>query len=228
MKKVVCWDFDGTLVYSHHLWSSSVLEALKDTDPNTDVAFSDVRKHMSYGFTWNTPNEDYSNMTNDKWWEFMNNHIYNSYISLGVKKEIADIATKKVHEIIKRIDNYNLYKDAIETLNELKNKGVINVLLSNNYPDLNDILAELDLVKYFDSIIISAAEGYDKPRKELFDIAKNKYENAEFYMVGDNVNADIDGGNNAEMTTILVHKGYSEKADYCFDDLHSVIELFNL
>lgn len=228
MKKVVCWDFDGTLVYSHHLWSSSVLEALKDTDPNTDVAFLDVRKHMSYGFTWNTPNEDYSNMTNDKWWEFMNNHIYNSYISLGVKKEIADIATKKVHEIIKRIDNYNLYKDAIETLNELKNKGVINVLLSNNYPDLNDILAELDLVKYFDSIIISAAEGYDKPRKELFDIAKNKYENAEFYMVGDNVNADIDGGNNAEMTTILVHKGYSEKADYCFDDLHSVIELFNL
>ncbi len=227
MKKVVCWDFDGTLVYSHHLWSSSVFEALKDTDPNTDVAFADIRRYMCYGFTWDTPYEDYSNMTNDKWWEFMNNHIYNSYIALGVKKEVADIAIKKVHKIIKRIDNYKLYDDAIETLKELKNKGVINVLLSNNYPDLNDILVQLDLVQYFDSIVISAVEGYDKPRKELFDIAKNKYNNAEFYMVGDNVNADIAGGNNADMTTILVHKGYSEKADYCFDDLHSVIELFN-
>lgn len=225
MKKVVCWDFDGTLVYSHHLWSSNVLEALKVTDPNTDVTFADIRKYMAYGFTWNTPNEDYSNMTNDKWWVFMNKHIYNSYLSLGVDEKIADIATKKVHKIIKRIDNYNLYDDAKETLNTLKNMGVVNVLLSNNYPDLNDILVQLDLVKYFDKIVISAVEGYDKPRKELFEIAKSGYENTQFYMVGDNENADVVGGKNANMTTILVHKGYSEKADYCFDDLKSITKI---
>lgn len=200
-----------------------MLEALKDTDPSTDVAFQDIRKYMSYGFTWDTPYEDYSNMTNDKWWDFMNDHIYNSYIALGVKKEVAKIAIKKFHKIIKRTDNYHLYDDAIETLKTLKNKGYVNVLLSNNYPDLNDILVELDLVKYFDSIVISAVEGYDKPRLELFEIAKNRYENAKFYMVGDNENADILGGKSANMTTIFVHKGFSEKADYCVDDLKSII-----
>lgn len=228
MKKVVCWDFDGTLVYSHHLWSSSVFEALKDTVPNADVDFKDIRKHMCYGFTWDTPYEDYSNMTHDKWWEFMNKHIFNTYIDLGFSKDIAEIATEKVHGIIKRIDNYNLYDDAIETLKALKNKGVINVLLSNNYPDLNDILVELDLVRYFDKIVISAVEGYDKPRKELFEIAKNSYLNSKFYMVGDNEYADILGGKSVGMTTVFVHKGYSKEADYSVDDLHSVIEILDL
>lgn len=45
-------------------------------------------------------------------------------------------------------------------------------------------------------------------------------------MIGDSIHADIAGGNNAGMTTILVHKGYSEKADFCFDDLRSVLGLF--
>ena len=43
-------------------------------------------------------------------------------------------------------------------------------------------------------------------------------------MIGDSVNADIIGGNNAGMTTILVHNGFNKNANYCFDDLHSIIK----
>lgn len=225
MDTVVFWDFDGTITHSDPLWSSSVYEALKNTDGNTKVIFEEIRKHMAYGFTWHTPDKDYRTLTNEKWWEFMNAHIYNSYIKLGVKENIAESAVKKVRSIIKRKDKYILYDDAVYVLKELKNKGVKNVILSNNYPDLKETLVKLEILNYFDDVIISAVEGYDKPRKELFDIAKNRYPDSEYYMVGDSVIADITGGNNAGMTTILVHKGYNEKADYCFDNLIPIIDL---
>lgn len=227
MKKVVCWDFDGTLVYSNHLWSNSVYKALKMADENTNVLFSDIRKEMAHAFTWNSPLEDYTQYTNNKWWAYINNNIYNSYINLGVDEKSAKLATSKVHSIIKEIKNYNIFDDTFFVLDSLKNMGVINVLLTNNYPDLYDVLDELNLTNYFDKIVISAQYGYDKPKIELFEIAKKNYENAEFFMVGDNPFADVLGGKNAGMKTILVHKEFDENADYCFSNLSDILSIFD-
>lgn len=59
---VIFWDFDGTLAYSNSLWSGSVYKALQETDATTNVPFTDIKKHMQYGFTWHTPEQDYSNL----------------------------------------------------------------------------------------------------------------------------------------------------------------------
>ncbi|MGN1201888.1 MAG: HAD hydrolase-like protein, partial [Eubacterium sp.] len=72
MSKVIFWDFDGTITYSTSLWSSSVLRALKETDFESDIELEEIRKYMAFGFTWHTPDEDYSSLTGDKWWDFMN------------------------------------------------------------------------------------------------------------------------------------------------------------
>lgn len=223
MNTVVFWDFDGTLVYSRHLWSSSVYAALKETEAETAVSFGDVRKHMAYGFTWHTPDRDYRSLTGEKWWEFMNAHIFNSYIGLGVDKDIAACAAEKVRGILKKKENYTVYEDAVETL--LRTLCVKNVILSNNYPDLKEVTDKLELTKYFDGMIVSADYGYDKPRRELFDIAKAQYPNAKYYMVGDSVQADILGGKEAGMTTILVHKGFDTAADYCLADLGDIVTI---
>lgn len=152
----------------------------------------------------------------------MTNKIYNDYISLGVNADIFDFASSRVRSIIKRKENYIIYYDAVETLKLSLNKGNTNVILSNNYPDLDEVLDELNLTQFFDRIIVSACVGYDKPRKEVFDIAKSYYPDNDYIMIGDSVNADIIGGKNAGMTTILVHKGFSSQADYCFDDLGDI------
>ena len=44
-------------------------------------------------------------------------------------------------------------------------------------------------------------------------------------MVGDNPVADIGGAGAVGMTTVLVHRGYNEDADYCFDNLLSVCDI---
>lgn len=219
---IIFWDFDGTLVHSNSLWSSSVYNALKETERNTNVKFEDIRKCMAKGFTWHTPDNDYSKMTDEKWWDFMVNKIYEDYLSLGVNSSLARTSANRVPAIIKKPENYIIYDDAVYMLKNSMNNGNTNVLLSNNYPDLIDVLNSLDLTKYFDDILVSAQIGYDKPRKELFDYAKSKYPNESYVMIGDSVSADVTGGNNAGMTTIFVHNGYCDKADYCFDNLSDI------
>lgn len=222
---IIFWDFDGTLVYSNPLWSTTVFNSLKELAPNTDVNFTDIRKCMAKGFTWHTPDEDYSNLIGDKWWEFMNSKIADDYISLAVEDNIAQKAASLVRKNIKNIESYTLYPDAFETLEKSLKMEYKNVLLSNNYPDLIEVLDKLNLTKYFDKIIVSANYGCDKPRKELFDIAKALYPNEEYIMVGDSITADIVGGNNAGMKTILVHKGYDEKSDFCAESLTDIFSV---
>lgn len=219
---VIFWDFDGTLVHSNPLWSNSVYAALKDTDANTKVNFEDIRKCMAKGFTWHTPYEDYSKCVGDKWWDFMTDKICNAYISLGVNCRTAQLATAKIRSIIKRADNYILYPDTAETLKSSEKHGNTNVILSNNYPDLIEVLDFLGLTVYFDNIIVSANVGYDKPRQEIFDIAKSYYPNEDYIMIGDSVSADIIGGRNAGMTTVYVHNGYCDEADFCFNHLKDI------
>ena len=216
---VLFWDFDGTLVNSNPLWSNSVYQAIKMVDCNVSVSFDDVRKCMANGFTWHMPDEDFSFLIDDKWWEYMNRKFFDDYISLGVDAVYANEAVKNIRAIIKKVENYTLYDDAVDVLKMSIQNNNINVLLSNNYPDLNELISELGLSEYFDRIIVSAKVGYDKPRKEIFDIAKSYYPNEKYIMIGDNVSADIVGGKIVGMTTILVHNGFCDEADYCFDNL---------
>lgn len=41
--KVLFWDFDGTLVYCHHLWSSSMWRAITDEPAGEDITLEEVR-----------------------------------------------------------------------------------------------------------------------------------------------------------------------------------------
>ncbi len=225
---VIFWDFDGTLVYSNSLWSRSLYAALQEVDTSTGVTYEELQACQKYGFTWHTPERDYSQMTGEKWWDFMNDHFYESYIKCGVAEEVAREVTGKVRSMIKRVENYELYADTIETLRTTQQMGYTNVILSNNYPDMDEVVEQLGMAQYLQGMIVSAVEGYDKPRRELFEIAKEQFPSEEYYMVGDNLVADIRGGRNAGMKTIYVHRGYSEEADDCFDDLRSICELLRV
>lgn len=220
---IFCWDFDGTLAWCDHLWSGSVQKALLDTVPDSKIEFSAIRKCNETGFSWHTPEKAYPDRTGEIWWEDMNRHFYKSYLSLGLTEEQSKTATEKVRTIILKKENYFLFDGAHETLEHLITKGHKNILLSNNFPDLKQVTDALDLTRYFEHMVISGLTGYEKPHPKIFEIAKALYPaETEFYMIGDNINADIIGGKNAGMKTILVHKGFDKRADYCFERLEEI------
>lgn len=226
IKKVLFWDFDGTLTYSNSLWTGTVYKALKLYWNNDNVTIEDVRSFMTSGFTWHTPENDYTESTGEAWWNLMFHRFSEIYQKLGVEKSRADFISTKTKEMILDVDNYNLYDDTISTLQACKNAGYDNYILSNNYPELAELIEKLNLSTYFKSYIISAKIGYEKPRKEIFEYALKVADNPDVcYMIGDNPIADIMGAKNAEIRTILVHNDKVCDADYNFKNLKEIVDI---
>ncbi len=224
---VIFWDFDGTLVYSPSLWSGNLLNALNDITTEHDLTLWDFKPYTASGyFTWDNQTDDLTHIKGDMWWEYMNTHFYDTYISLGVSHEIAVKAVDKFKPKILDKNNYTVYSDVVYTLKKCKEKGYTNVVLSNNYPELEEVIAQLELSPYFDEYVVSAKIGLEKPKSGIFEYAKSLFPNEnDFIMVGDNPYADILGAKKHGMKTVYVHKGYFNEADYCFDDLKSILNI---
>lgn len=226
MNKAIFWDFDGTLAKAPLLWRGSLQSAITTIVPECHITLDDIRQYTKSGFTWDTPDKDYSQMTGDKWWDYMIHYFHSIYERLGIDQKYIAEASLLAVENVKDVRRYQLFDDAIATLEASKAKGYRNYILSNHIPELGDIISKLGISTYFDGYIISSLVGYDKPRTELFDYAKKLADNPEIcYMVGDNPFADIEGGKAAGMKTILVHKEVICEADYTFRDLSQIIEV---
>ena len=226
MNKVLFWDFHGTLTTANHLWSSSIYKAFNTVSPQLNISFDLCRSFTSDGFTWDSPDEDYIDKVNDKWWNITLDMFYKKFIKADIDMNIAKQACAILPSIIQDANNYELYPDAISTLKQTIEKGYKNYLLSNNYPELDAVMDKLGLSKYFSGSIISAKVGYEKPRIEIYDMALKLAGNPDIcYMIGDSLRADIEGGRNAKMKTILVHNNTPSDADYSFNDLTSIISI---
>ena len=213
LKKALLWDFDGTIARSPR-WSGSVHNAL--IFHGFDPGFSVVRDHMRTGFTWHTPENAYTDATGEKWWINMFAHFNILYERLGVT-EFADQLNVKARKFILNPANYQLYDDTVSTLRRCVELDYANIIVSNNFPELEDVIRGLGLDGYFNGYAVSAKIGYEKPRKEIFEYALELAgKPTTCYMIGDNPAADIAGGKAAGLSTVLVRRENSgnEGADW--------------
>lgn len=228
--KVLFWDFDGTLVYCHHLWSSSMWRALTDEPSGENITLEEVRPHMQKGYPWDLPDLDSSSLsTPERWWGFMEKHFYGVARSFGLPEDASVRVSRSVRKYILTPHFYHLYPDTISVLEECHKLGWKNHLLSNNYPELPAMVEKLGLATYLDGMTVSALAGKEKPHPELFAIARQEAGYPEFaVMIGDNPNADIKGGQAAGMKTILAHREVLACADAFCPSLSEIPNILTL
>ncbi|BFL46622.1 HAD family hydrolase [Lactonifactor longoviformis] len=226
MNKAIFWDFDGTLVHSQHLWSNAIYETLLHYIPDTPVTFEEIRAMTFDLYPWDTPNADFTQITGSRWWKHMERRFSDKYVEAGVPLDTAQQASTHIREKILQKEKYHLYEDTLSVLDACRMLGYRNYILSNNYPELPEMAKALGLTSFFDGIIVSGLVGYDKPRREIFQIA---LETADFpevcYMVGDNPVADIQGARQMKIPGILVHRGEHPDADHCLDTLTQLLSI---
>jgi putative hydrolase of the HAD superfamily len=102
----------------------------------------------------------------------------------------------------------NLFPYTVEILSYLKNKGYQLHLITNGFDiTQKSKLEHSQLTDFFVEVITSEASQALKPSKEIFDYAISKCGTCceESIMIGDNLDADIQGGINAGMDTIFVN-----------------------
>lgn len=227
---VVFWDFDGTLVHSDDHWSRCAAQALCETAPGCTVdpaAFGKQLRSDTPGICipWRSYDEDHTRHTGAAFWEHLKNWYAVCYMRLGVHEDTARAAAERIPGLIARAENYTLFPDTAAALERVKKLGHKNVLISNNYPGLGAVMDELGILGYFEGLVVSGEAGCDKPRREIFDMAKRMYPAHRYYMVGDNPNADVTGAQRAGITAIHVHSGSAPHADHEFESLIQVAEL---
>lgn len=106
--------------------------------------------------------------------------------------------------------HWRIEKDTHATLLSLKNKGYRMCIISNasNTEDLNLLVDNADLRKYFDHIIISSETGVRKPDGRIFEVALKAMNTtpAESIMVGDTLGADIFGAQQSGLRAVWISR----------------------
>jgi putative hydrolase of the HAD superfamily len=103
----------------------------------------------------------------------------------------------------------SIYPETIEVLEKLKQKKLKLAIISNTHAfSIESVIEKFDLAKYFDVIVLSYEHGFLKTDKELFDIVfkKLKIKPKDAVMVGDSIQTDIKGAENAGIKPILVDR----------------------
>jgi putative hydrolase of the HAD superfamily len=125
-----------------------------------------------------------------------------------------------------------LFPYAIEILEYLKNKGYTLHLITNGFENIQHTkLANCGLRHYFTEVITSEASNSVKPNKGIFDYAFSKANAVadESIMLGDNLEADIQGGINAGIDTVFINHINADphiKPTYMVKDLLSLKDIF--
>ena len=126
----------------------------------------------------------------------------------------------------------NLFPYTIEILTYLTNKNYQLHLITNGFEAVqHSKLLNSKLSHFFQQVITSEGSNSLKPHKEIFDYAFLKANALPHHsiMIGDNLEADIQGGINAGIDTIFVNHIYAEPhihATYVVTDLKMLESIF--
>jgi len=222
----ILWDFDGTLAYRDGMWSATLLSLLNKKGIN-NISIEKIKPYLQEGFTWHNYEYSHKELFNGKsWYEYYENYFYGILINIGIKEKIAKGISQNV--IIEYMDKtkWFIYDDVIEALDKIKNYGYKNYILSNHIPKLSKIVENVGIKGYFNEIYSSANIGYEKPNKKIYEYVLNelKTEKNNCIIIGDSFNADIKGGENIGMKSILVRNENKENYKWYCKDLRNIME----
>jgi putative hydrolase of the HAD superfamily len=106
------------------------------------------------------------------------------------------------------LENYALYPETTEVLDELSAAGLDLGLISNFEPWLDDLLAHLGVRDRFGVRVVSGVEGIEKPDPRIFRIALERAGRPpeDVAYVGDVPAVDIDPAQALGMTPVLIDR----------------------
>ncbi|HEX7458465.1 MAG TPA: YjjG family noncanonical pyrimidine nucleotidase [Ginsengibacter sp.] len=213
------WDFDANAKESlAEIYIFFELEA-KFVSP-FHLFYTTYLKHNS--ILWDRFEKGYITSEELKW-----KRMWRTLIDFRVGDEkMAKEMSAKFLEILptkKKVFDYTF-----EILDYLTEKKYSLHLITNGFEKTQwSKLNNSELAKYFTHVITSETSNSMKPQKEIFEYALKKINSTveECIMIGDNLNADIQGALNAGMDAIFVNH---IKANHSFKPTHTVYHLKEL
>ena len=228
-KRLILWDFHGTLSYQIGGWTGTIADALRELDPSLNVAADDVRPLVQTGFPWQAPERDYRhNRDPERWWRSLEPVFARVVEGLGARNVGALDLLSLVRARYTDPSVHSLFSDALPTMRELACLGWSHAVLSNHVPELPEIAIGLGLSPLVQQVITSAVVGFEKPHSGIYRFAFGALDVDpaidDVWMVGDNYEADVLGAEMMGARAILVRKEHLE-AMFVAPDLGGVVPI---
>jgi putative hydrolase of the HAD superfamily len=217
MQRYLIWDFDGTLGYREGQWSGALMDVLRSADPNCLIDREQIVPHLKAGFPWHAPETCHpSGRSAEAWWLALAPVFLRAFQSVGFDEQRALELAAAVRNAYCRFDNWRLFEETLDVLEELSCDGWTHFLLSNHVPELPHILEHLKVRDRFARVFNSAETGYEKPHPRAFAAVLEIIEaGTPVWMIGDNIRADVDGAAAAGIPAILVRQQKSLHTYQC-------------
>lgn len=152
-----------------------------------------------------------------------------TFLELGLEPDLIPLAFEDDYVLLCPTKT-NLFPDAHEVLQYLQTKYRLH-LISNGFKEASDMkIANTDISKYFDSVIISEIVGFNKPDAAIFQHALGLAgaTKAESLMIGDSLEADVYGALNYGMDAIYFNPMNNAKPDDVPLEVNSLKQLIAL
>ncbi|MFE6735714.1 HAD-IA family hydrolase [Microbacterium sp. NPDC057650] len=211
-RRVVFWDFDGTLAVRDGMWSAAVVDALRSVDATITVDPELVRPHLRSGFPWHEPEVIASPPLSAETWAARLAPVFaRALLAQEVPSEVASAASARVLDEYYRVEPWHVIDGAVDALELVQDAGYDNVVLSNHGPGLPGLVAALGLSSLITVTITIAAVGIEKPNPLLFAHALRVTDAGDdTWMVGDNPVADVEGARRVGIRALLADGIYPD------------------
>ncbi len=138
----------------------------------------------------------------------------------------GDGLAQSLYETFSSQQNYAAYQDAREVLEVLAGKGYRLGLISNFEPWLEGLLEGLGLAAFFQIMVVSGNERYEKPHPRIYELALERTGAGaeESLHVGDSPVSDFDGARKVGMRAVLLDR-WNRFPDFEGERIESLREL---
>ena len=221
------WDFDGTLATRTGGWAGTLCEVLAEAEAAAGVDHEAVRPHLRQGFPWHDHDVVRAPASPDAWWESLHPLFGGAFSALcDLPADDALALAARVRDVYLRPDAWRVFEDALPTLETLAGRGWKHLLLSNHCPELDQVMESLGLADAFERVYNSARTGAEKPNPAAFECVFTDYPDARRgWMIGDNVFADVLGGEAVGLHAILVRGEHPQARLRCgsLDEVPAIV-----
>lgn len=212
--RAILFDFGGTLMYGRQDWTPLVAKA--------DEALTDYLRSNGMEVSLNTFPTEFRKRLDDYFKQREQDLLETTYTfvlrELLREKGYDDVSSAVLRSALDRLfsvtqTNWALEEDAIPTLQKLRVKGYNLGIISNagDDEDVQQLARRFGITEYFDFILTSASCSYRKPHPRIFELALSNWycPPNEAVMVGDNLDADIRGAQEAGIYGVWINRRVS-------------------
>jgi putative hydrolase of the HAD superfamily len=175
---------------------------------------------------------------NAKYWKlYRDEKVSKADLRYARLKETFDLLNYQVEdevihhlseEYIHQLPNFNyLFEGALELLDYLKSRYPLHII-TNGFEEVQTLkMRKSGILDYFQEIVTSESVGVKKPNPKVFQYAlqKTKTHPEAALMIGDNLEADIQGALNVGMNVIHYNSEKSIHIPQNIRSVHSLLEI---